>query len=793
MIRHKTKRPPKFVYPVDEWRMVERTFYPQLLAQTETIFSIGNGYLGMRGNFEEGRPVHQSGTFINGFHETWPITYGEDAFGFAKTGQTIVNLPDGRILKLYVDDEPLYLPTAELLTFERTLDMRYGVLERYLVWETAAGKVVHVKSMRLVSFEHRHVAAICYEVTVVNSKAPVLISSQLANANSQQTNDGDPRRARGFAEAPLAARTQQQSDRRVVLSFQAKRSGMTLACGMDHVVETECKFTSQTETKEEYGKVVFTVDAEPGKAIRIFKYLSYHSSRSAPAGELVDRANRTLDRTVSHGFPALLEGQSRFLEDFWHRSDIVVKSDPEQTGEPAGVLQQAIRWNLFQILQATARAEGVGVPAKGLTGQTYDGHYFWDAEIYVLPFLIYTEPRIARNLLRFRHSMLDHARERARDLNSRGALFPWRTISGLEASAYYAAGTAQFHINADIMYALQKYVQATGDQEFLFKQGAEMLVETARMWVDHGFFDARKNGQFCIHAVTGPDEYTTVVDNNTFTNLMARENLRCAADTVRLLKEEHAALYERLVHTTRLEESEIDEWQTAADKMYVPYDKTTGINPQDEDFLEHEVWDFVNTPPEKYPLLLHFHPLVIYRHQVIKQADIVLAMFLLGNEFSDEQKKRNFDYYDPLTTGDSSLSACIQSIVAAEIGRYGKAMEYANYAILMDLADVGKNVSDGVHIASMGGTWMVFTYGLAGMRDYDGHLTFRPRLPRSIMKLSFPLRLRSRELVVTLDRDTAQATYQMRAGPELTIWHDGEEIALTEGETATRKLIVVDA
>ena len=793
MIRHKTKRPPRYVYPVDKWRMVERAFYPKLLAQTETIFSVGNGYLGMRGNFEEGRPVHQSGTFINGFHETWPIVYGEEAYGFPKTGQTIVNVPDGRILKLYVDDEPLYLPTADLSTFERALDMRNGVLERDLVWETAAGKVVHVRSQRLVSFEHRHVAAICYEVTVVNAKAPVLVSSQLVNLPiaKRQNDSGDPRQAKGFAESPLVPQVHDHCNRRVILGYRTRRSGMTLACGIDHEIETACPMTYHTELNGEYGKVVFTVDAEPGKTIRIFKYLAYHSSRGAPVRELMDRTKRTLDRTTRHGFADLLETQRRFLDDFWRRSDVVVEEDPELMDEPAGTFQQAIRWNLFQILQATARAEGAGVPAKGLTGQTYDGNYFWDTEMYVLPFLIYTEPRIARNLLRFRHSMLNLARERAKELNSRGALFPWRTINGAEASAYYAAGTAQIHINADIMYALQKYVNATGDIDFLFVQGAEMLVETARMWVDYGFFNEKK-GKFCIHSVTGPDEYTTVVDNNTFTNLMARENLRYAARTVRTLKVEHPALYERLVHATRLEAGEADQWQRAADNMYVPYDEEAGIHPQDEDFQEHEIWDFANTPPEKYPLLLHHHPLVIYRHQVIKQADIVLAMFLLGNDFSNVQKKRNFEYYDALTTGDSSLSACIQSIVAAEIGQYQKALEYGRYAILMDLADVGENVSDGCHIASMGGTWMVFTYGLAGMRDYGGRLTFQPRLPRVFKKLSFPLRVRSQELVVTMDRDAAQVTYHVRRGRDLTIWHNDEEIGLTEGGTATRELIVVD-
>ena len=793
MIRHQTLRPPEFVYPVDPWRMIEQTFYEKFLPQTETIFSVANGYLGMRANFEEGRPSHLRGTYINGFHETWPIPYGEEAYGFAKTGQTIINVPDGCIMKLYVDDEPLYLPTADLLTFERVLDMRNGVLERNLVWETPAGKVVHVRTRRIVSAEHRHLAAICYELTVVNARAPIVISSQLVNDGwKPPANDGDPRKASPLKEPPLEPVLQGGEARRVLLGYRARHSGMTLGCGADHVVETECPYRVETTCDENIGKVVFTIDAEPKKPIRIIKYLSYHTSRMAPVREMVDRVERTLDRAVRHGFDELLLRQREHLDRFWERSDVEILIDGEMTGEPDQLYQQAIRWNLFQIFQATARAEGVGVPAKGLTGQAYEGHYFWDTEMYVLPFLIYTEPRIARNLLRFRHSMLDKARARAKELHHKGALFPWRTINGSEASAYYAAGTAQFHINADIMFALEKYVNATGDLEFLFNEGAEMLVETARMWADHGFYNPRKLGQFCIHAVTGPDEYTTVVDDNTFTNLMARENLRFAAETVQTLRVEHPQLYKKLVHKTGLKPDEVEEWRRAAEKMYIPYDDQAGINPQDDHFLEHEVWDFENTPPENYPLLLHYHPLTIYRYQVIKQADIVLAMFLLGNEFSDDQKRRNFEYYDPLTTGDSSLSACIQSIVAAEIGKMDKALEYGRYAILMDLADIGRNVSDGCHIASMGGTWMVFVYGFAGMRDYYGHLSFRPRLPSVFRRLSFPLRVRSRELTVTLERDSKTITYLLRKGHDLAVTHFSERIPLTEGKPVTREIEIVE-
>ncbi len=765
---------PEHIYPADEWRMVEKGFYPRYLPATETLFSTANGYLGMRGCFEEGRPAFRNGTFVNGFYESWPIPYGEEAYGFAKTGQTIVNVTDSKIIRLYVDDEPFYLPTARLVGFERALDMRSGTLDREVLWETPAGKLISIKSRRLVSLQHRHLAAISYEVTVLNAEAPVVISSEMVSApwaDEGSETDGDPRQTRHFLSSPLVPRKGHSRDLRILLSHSTRSSDMRLACGIEHAFETDCAHGWESTRSQDEGKIVFSIDAKPGVPIRLTKYMAYHTSRSAPPEELCERAERTLNRAASHGFGELLARQRLYMDDFWLRSDVRVREDPS--------VQQALRFNLFQICQATARAEGAGIPAKGLTGDGYEGHYFWDAEIYILPFLIYTEPRIARNLLRFRHSYLDKARERARQVNQKGALFPWRTINGEEASAHYAAGTAQYHINADIMYALRKYVQATGDEDFLFDVGAEMLVETARLWVDLGSYPERKGGKFCIDGVTGPDEYNAVVNNNTFTNLMARENLRYAAATVESLRDKRPERFAALVYNTGLQLSEIAEWKQAADNMYVPFDEGLQIHPQDDDFLDREPWDLENTPEEKFPLFLHYHPLVIYRHQVIKQADVVLAMFLLGNEFSLEQKRRNFEYYDRLTTGDSSLSASMQAIVAAEIGEVEKAQQYGRRAAIMDLADVAGNVKDGCHIASMGGTWMAIVYGLAGMRDYGGQLSFRPHLPLLLEEIRFPLTLRGQVLEVAIGKESV--TYHLREGTRLVIKHFEQEIELSVG------------
>jgi alpha,alpha-trehalose phosphorylase len=780
MIHHEHLRPPSHDYPADEWNVIEKRFNPEFLAQLETMMAVGNGYLGMRGCPEEGGPVAENGVFINGFYETRPIIYGEEAYGFPKTGQTILSVTDAKTIKLFVDDEPFWLPCATLLRYDRRLNMKSATLDREIVWETHAGKQVSIISRRLVSFVHRHVAAISYRVTVLNAEASLVIASEVAaNESGVRSAGNDPRRTAIFAGPTLHHRSSYAKERRIVLCHATEKSRLTLACAIDHALETSGPFACKAACADDSGQVVFIVEARPGSPIHLDKFMVYQTSQTASCEELCGRAEWTMDRVMTQGFQPLLAAQERYMDDFWRRSDVhIADTRHDRIKRTTVEIQQAIRFNLFHILQASARAEETGVPAKGLTGQAYEGHYFWDTEIYLLPFLIYTSPRIAKNLLTFRYRMLPQARARAKLLGQRGAMFPWRTIDGEEASAYYAAGTAQYHINADIMYGLRKYVQATGDEPFLRDYGAEMLVETARLWLDLGFYSDAKGGKFCINAVTGPDEYKAVVNNNAYTNLMARENLRYAAQTVASLRAASPEAYETLARKTALESAEPAAWLRAADSMYLPYDEKRGIILQDDDFLEREPWDFHNTPSDHYPLLLFYHPLNIYRRQVIKQADVVLAMFLLGGAFSRAEKKRNFEFYDPLTTGDSSLSSCVEAIIAAEIGAMSKALRYGMAALLMDLADVGGNVKDGCHIASMGGTWMMLTYGFGGMRDDDGTLSFEPRrAPGDSAILRFPVTYRGQMLQVELGLEKVE--YALREGECLVIRHENEEIRLT--------------
>jgi alpha,alpha-trehalose phosphorylase len=501
-----------------------------------------------------------------------------------------------------------------------------------------------------------------------------------------------------------------------------------------------------------------TAEVSPGKPLRILKLIAYgwSAQRSAPA--LRDQVGAAGAAAAHVGFDGLLRDQREYLDSFWSRADVELDGDPE--------LQQAIRFGLFHTLQAGARGEQRAIAAKGLTGPGYDGHTFWDTEMYVLPVLTYTAPHAAADALAWRWSTLDLARERARTLGLKGASFPWRTIRGQECSSYWPAGTAAFHINADIASAVSRYQAARDDPEFEHAVGVELLVETARLWRSLGHHDT--TGAFRIDGVTGPDEYSAVADNNVYTNLMAQRNLRDAADAVKR-------------HPQRARELEVDDeeaaaWRDAADKMVIVYDEALKVHPQAEGFTRHARWDFEACAELQYPLLLHFPYFDLYRKQVVKQADLVLALYWCGDAFTSEDKARDFEYYEALTVRDSSLSACTQAIVAAEVGHLELAYDYFAEAALMDLDDLEHNTRDGIHIASVAGTWIAAVAGFGGMRDHGGALSFAPRLPTALTGMRFRIMYRERSLLVEVDQQSAR--YSLQNGEPLEIAHHGEAVTV---------------
>jgi alpha,alpha-trehalose phosphorylase len=414
--------PPRDIFPIDDWALAvvgyRREVFAEYVGQSETMFALANGFLGMRGTPEEDHPVYDPGTFLNGFYEIRPIVYGEHAYGFPKVGQTMLNCPSGTIIKLYVDDQPFDLESAEVLGYYRGVDLRDGVLRREVVFETARGKRVRLTSLRLVSLTYRNLAAIRYEVRLEDADADLIVSSELINRQPLPVDTADPRLGQGFVGRVLDPTGTRAENLRVILSFRTKGSGLALGCGMDHQIETAGAFTTSVSCEADVARVVLKVAAQERAPVCLTKYLSYHYSGGAEPSEIRARAAWTLDRALEDSFAGLHERQKSHFQGFWERADV------ELEGGPDPGKQQTLRWNLFQLLQASARAEGCGIGARGLTGKTYEGHYFWDTEIYVLPFLLYTQPRMARSLLKHRYDQLDKARARAREPKHPSATFP---------------------------------------------------------------------------------------------------------------------------------------------------------------------------------------------------------------------------------------------------------------------------------------------------------------------------------------------------------------------------------
>ena len=752
----------------EPWTVSERHLDLNLMGQAESIFALSNGHIGWRANLDEGEPHEISGSYLNAVYEEVPLPYAETAYGYPEAGQTIVNVTNGKIIRLLVDDEPFDIRYGTLRSHERVLDLKAGVLRRTVEWESPNHRVIRVRSTRLVSLVHRALAAILYEVEPVDGPADFVLQSELvANEPVGNVVRTDPRTAAAI-EAPLEARFSGHEGRRAILIHCTKKSLLTIAAGMDHLVKAPDKSTTTSESSDDHARVTVTARVMPGQSLSLVKFVAYgwSSQRSTPA--LRSQIDGALETAKSHGWKGLVSGQRKYLADFWQRADVELKGDPE--------IQQAIRFALFHVLQSAARAEQRAIPAKGLTGPGYDGHTFWDTETFVLPVLTYTAPAAAADVLRWRLSILELARKRARDLGFKGAAFPWRTIHGEECSGYWPASTAAFHINADIADGVLRYVSATNDLEFEEKVGVELLVETARLWISVGHHE--RGGLFRIDGVTGPDEYSALADNNLYTNLMAQRNLVAAADAVG----RHGRVAKRLKVTA----AEVKAWRRAADRMFIPYDEDLEVHRQASDFTKHERWDFRRTRPDQYPLFLHFPYFDLYRKQVIKQADLVLAMHLRGDAFTAEQKARNFAYYEPLTVRDSSLSSSTQSIIAAEVGHIQLAHDYLGEAALMDLHDLEHNVRDGVHMGSLAGAWLAVVAGLGGMRHHGDTLGFAPRLPSGIQRLSFRLTFLDRLIKVTVNR--SRATYSLVRGKPISFEHYGKELRLTSRSPVGRPI-----
>lgn len=751
-------------FPIEPWQIRETHLDLDLLGQTESLFALSNGHIGLRGNLDEGEPHGLPGTYLNSFYEVRPLPHAESGFGYPQAGQTVVDVTNGKIIRLMVDDEPLDVRYGELIDHERILDLRAGTLTRHIHWRSPAKKQVKVHSTRLVSLAHRAVAAIEYVVEAIDEFVRVTVQSELVANEDQPPTSTDPRVA-AILENPLEAVECENTNTGAVLVHRTRASELMMAAAMDHEVEVPGRVQVSTMTISDVAATTVVCGLRPGQKLRIVKYLAYgwSSERSRPA--LRDQAIAALTGARYSGWQGLVDAQRAYLDEFWDGADVEVHGDPD--------CQQAIRFALFHLLQASARAERRAIPSKGLTGTGYDGHTFWDSESFILPVLIYTAPHAAADALRWRATTLDIARGRATELGLSGAAFPWRTIRGQECSGYWPAGTAAWHINADIAAAFEQYRVVTGDTTVEQECGLAVLVETARLWRSLGHHD--RHGVWHLYGVTGPDEYTAIVRDNVFTNLMAAHNLRTAAQA--------CARHPDAAHELGVTTEEMAGWRDAADAAHIPYDSELGVHPQCDGFTTAAEWDFETR--NTYPLLLNEPYVRLYPAQVVKQADLLLAMQWRSHAFTDEQKARNVDYYERRTVRDSSLSACTQAVMCAEVGHLELAHDYTYETAFVDLRDLHDNTRDGLHMASLAGTWLALVAGFGGLRDDAGVLSLDPALPDGISRLRFGLRWQG--FRVRVDANHNKVTYTLRDGPDgrLTINHAGEEVELSTQSPTT--------
>lgn len=747
-------------------------FDENIRIRDESLFHCASGKIGIRGCFEEGAPegvVSIRGTYLNGFSETEAISYNEKLYGFTDNKETIVNLPDAQGIEFSVFGKKLCCWSKDAGDYSYVLDMKAGMVTRRFSYTAPQGRI-ELSFERFASIERPGLFSICCRAKALDFSGELEVKSHLNGDVRNFTTASDPRTASGDGKMlkinsacireynnhsgkfmEVEAETI-NSHRRVLttvlhdIGFYHDGSFSDVPCGY---VNDGRKITAGT-----------TVNMLPGDELILCKYCFYR--------EITNDTDTctALFEAGSMGFDRLKNEQKNHFEKFWDVSRVLIDSDE--------VRQEYMDYCLYALYCSAGRDGMTSISAKGLTGEGYEGHYFWDSEIYIFPFFLYTNPEIAKSLILYRYSKLESARKHARIMGHKsGALYPWRTITGSECSSHYPTGSAQYHINGDIALAFAQYWNATEDYSVL-PEICEVLLETARLWMDAGHY---KDGTFRIDAVTGPDEYTCIVNNNYYTNAGAAANLRNAVRLISILK--ISGEYAEFREKTKVRKEELLEFTEASEKMYLPFDEKLGIIMQDDSFLDKQVLDIASIPQENFPLLLHYHPLFLTRHQVCKQADAVLADFLFS-ELSPLASKRTFDYYEAITTHDSSLSKCIFGIMAEKLGDSEKAKEYFLETLSTDMDDMHKNTRDGLHTANMGGSYLMVVRGFAGLTVDDNGLSLFPMLPEGFRSYSFPITYNSRCIQVCVDAEGVKL--RLKSGDPVLLTVYGRRIIVGDEE-----------
>jgi alpha,alpha-trehalose phosphorylase len=712
------------------------------LILNETVFHNANGYIGVRSNFEEGYPTGYDtirGTYINGFYDIADMRQAEKLYGMTEEKQTMLNVADTQTINLEIEGERFHMFEGTVLYSKRWLDMEQGITGRRILWRSPKGREIEIVIKRMTSFYQLSLFTIEYFVKALNFSGTISFESLHNGEVMNYSNSDDPRVATESCRYLLPAAAIIR-DGASYLSSHTLKSDLTVCSGVQHRLSKDGELQTIIDGHNAICSVKASINEN--ETVALTKYTVF--SDSIRQKNCLERAMSEMAQALSVPLEKLYEFQKAYLKEYWENSLLEIEGDND--------LSNSVSYNMYQLIQSVGKDDNCNITAKGLSGEGYEGHYFWDTEMYIEPFFNLTEPAITKNLISFRYKTLDKAKENARILgHKKGALYPWRTIMGTECSGYFPSGSAGYHINGDIAYSIISYYLATKDLEFIAEKGARIIFETARLWLDVGNY---YKGAFHIHEVTGPDEYTCMVNNNYYTNISAQYNLKWAVKFYYLLKEKN--ILTPVAEQVELKETEVLEFKRAADQMYLPFDEELRINPQDDSFLQKEIWDFEHTPKENYPLLLHYHPLCLYRHQVCKQADTVLAHFIFEDAQTLEIIRNSYEYYEKITTHDSSLSTCIFSIMASKLGLEEKAYDYFGDSAKIDLFNTHKNTKDGIHTANMGGNYMAIIYGFAGLRIKESGIHFAPTIPKRWKEYRFRINYEDSRIEVKINKETSE-------------------------------------
>ncbi len=726
------------------------------LLLNETLFHNANGYIGVRSAFEEGYPEEYltiRGQYINGFYDFRQTKQAENIFGLIQEKQTMLNISDTQMIKISFEDEEFSMFEGTVLSSRRWVDMDKGITGRKVVWRSPKGKEAEITFIRMASFYQLSLFTIECTILPINFSGNVTIESYHNGNVTNYFDPHDPRTAdEGFQYlTPIACNIKEGAS---YITSKTSKSGLEVCSCVKNFLSDENE--RQFFVDDNNVQCQMSTVAQRGRTIKLIKYCVF--ADSLRVADCKTQAADELEKALSMTMQELYQFQADYLRDYWENCYVEIVGD--------NASNMALRYNLFQLIQSVSKDEFGCVAPKGLSGEGYEGHVFWDSEMYIQPFFTVTNPEITRDLIEFRYEILEMARENAKILgHKKGALYPWRTIMGKECSGYFPAGSAQYHINGDIAYSIIQYYFATKDINFMLSKGAEIIFETARLWMDVGNF---ADGKFYINDVTGPDEYTCIVNNNYYTNALAQYHLQWATKLFSQLRKEPT--FKRMQKKIKLRSDEIEGFSKAAEAMHLPYDEKRKINPQDDSFLQKKKWDITKIPDEDFPLLLHYHPLHLYRHQICKQPYTVLSHFILEDVQSIETIRNSFEYYEKITTHDSSLSGSIFSIIAAKLGLEDKAFEYFGNSTKLDLLDLHRNTKDGIHTANMGGNYMAIVYGFGGFRLKESGIYFAPILPKRWRGYKFRICYQGRRIIVDVSKGTCAFSLEYGDPKEISVY-----------------------